>query len=154
MDLIKENYIVSFPLLPNRDNPDFEQWKGFVKEEITHFKPDIVVCHSLGNVVFLHVFNEMSLCLDKVLLVAPVSQECNIEEIKAFFPYPLPLIDAHEVLIKASTNDPYMSLDEVKQMQIKMDISLEILQSAGHINADSGFGKLDCALQWIQKEIK
>ena len=153
MDLIKENYTVSFPALPHWDNPDFEEWKAFVKEEIVHFKPDIVVCHSLGNVIFLHVLNEISIALDKVLLVAPVSQGCSIDEIKAFFPYPLPKINAKEVLILASDNDPYMNVNEVKQMQEMLDVSLQILPDAGHINADSGFGKLNRALQWIKEEI-
>ena len=31
-DLIKENYIVSFPSFPNRDNPDLNEWKEFLKK--------------------------------------------------------------------------------------------------------------------------
>lgn len=152
-DLIKENYTVSFPMLPNKQNPDFAQWKAFVKKECEHFKPDIVVCHSLGNAVFLHVLDELELHLEKVLFVAPVSQECAIEEIKAFFPYPMPKsINAKEILIKASTNDPYMHIDEVKHMQSLMDVPLDILDDAGHINSESGFGKLQCALEWILKK--
>ena len=29
---------------------------------------------------------------------------------------------------------------------------MKIMENAGHINAASGFGKLDCALDWIKRE--
>ena len=28
---------------------------------------------------------------------------------------------------------------------------MKIMENAGHINAASGFGKLDCALDWIKE---
>jgi len=31
-DLIKENYIVSFPAFPSRDNPKLQEWKEFFKK--------------------------------------------------------------------------------------------------------------------------
>jgi predicted alpha/beta hydrolase family esterase len=37
-DLIKENYIVSFPAFPDRENPKLEEWKEFLKKELGHFK--------------------------------------------------------------------------------------------------------------------
>lgn len=33
-DLIKDNYIVSFPAFPNRDNPDLNEWKEFLKKRL------------------------------------------------------------------------------------------------------------------------
>ena len=51
----------------------------------------------------------------------------------------------------ASTNDPYMTVEEAIRLQSKLNIGMKIMEDAGHINVASGFGKLDCALDWIKK---
>ena len=154
-DLIKENYVVSFPALPNRDFPNIQEWKAYIKKEVESFKPNIVVCHSLGNIAWFHCLDELNITLDKLMLVAPVRQTCDIEAIKSFFPYPLPRdLKSKEVIIAASDNDPYMSLEEAIQLQQTLNVGMKIMEKAGHINAESGFGKLDCALDWIKREIE
>ena len=151
-DLIKENYIVSFPAFPTRDNPKLDEWKSFLKQELNHFKPDIVVCHSLANILWFHTCDELDIKLDKLMLVAPVRNEV-LEEAKTFFPYPIAKdLKANEIIMAASTNDPYMSIEEAIELQSKLNIGMKIMEDAGHINAASGFGKLDCALDWIKRE--
>ncbi|HKM19305.1 MAG TPA: alpha/beta hydrolase [Aliarcobacter sp.] len=152
MDLIKENFIVSFPELPNKNSPDLKIWKKFVKKEINYFKPDIVVCHSLANILWFHICDELNISLDKLMLVAPVRNR-SLEEAKSFFPYPESKnLRAKEIIMAASTNDPYMSIEEAIALQSKLNIGMKIMENAGHINTDSGFGKLDCALDWIKQE--
>jgi uncharacterized protein len=152
-DLIKQYTPVSFPALPNRDNPSLHEWKEFIKKEINHFKPTIVVCHSLANIVWFHLCEELDIKLDKLMLVAPVRISCDIDVIKEFFPYPMPNdLKAKETIMAASTNDPYMNVEEAIRLQSKLKIGMKILEEAGHINADSGYGKLDCALDWINLE--
>ncbi|MEN5387341.1 alpha/beta hydrolase [Aliarcobacter skirrowii] len=150
-DLIKESYIVSFPELPNKNNPSLQEWKNFLKEEIKHFKPDIVVCHSLANILWFHTCDELDIKLDKLMLVAPVRNK-PLEEAKSFFPYPIAKeLKAKEIIIAASTNDPYMSLEEAIELQSKLNVGMKIMEDAGHINPSSGYGKLDCALDWIKR---
>lgn len=152
IDLISENRPVSFPHLPNRDNPSLEEWKEVVKKEIEHFKPTVIVCHSLANVLWFHLCTELTITLDKLMLVAPVRDEV-LEDAKTFFPYPIPKdLKSKEVIMAVSTNDPYMELQEAIALQSKLKIEMKILEQAGHINAVSGYGKLDCALEWINKE--
>ena len=152
MDLIKENYIVSFPSFPNKNNPKLQEWKDFLKKELEHFKPNIVVCHSLANILWFHVCDELDIKLDKLMLVAPVSRNRTIEEAKTFFPYPIAKdLKAKEIIMAASTNDPYMSIEEAIELQSKLNIGMKIMEDAGHINAASGFGNLDCALDWIKR---
>lgn len=152
MDLIKENYTVSFPLMPNKDNPDLQQWKDFLKKEINHFKPQIVVCHSLANVLWFHCCDELDILLDKLMLVAPVSRNRSIQEAKTFYPYPIPKdLKSKEIIMAASTNDPYMSIEEAISLQSKLNVGMKIMEDAGHINIASGFGRLQCALDWIKR---
>jgi predicted alpha/beta hydrolase family esterase len=153
MDLIKQNDVVSFPAFPNRDNPDLNEWKETLKKEIEHFKPNMVVCHSLGNVLWFHTCDELDIKLDKLMLVAPVSMNRSIEEAKTFYPYPIAKdLKAKEVIMAASTNDPYMTVEEAIRLQSKLNVGMKIMEDAGHINAASGFGKLDCALDWLNRE--
>ncbi|MGB6327863.1 MAG: alpha/beta hydrolase [Halarcobacter sp.] len=151
-DLIKQNTAVSFPLLPNKNNPDLEEWKEFLKKEIEQFKPTIIVCHSLANLLWFHICEELDIKLDKLMLVAPVRNK-ELEAAKSFFPYPISKdLKAKEIMIAASTNDPYMNVEEVIRLQSKLKVGMKLLKEAGHINADSGYGKLECALDWINKE--
>lgn len=152
-DLIKDNYIVSFPFFPNRDFPKLEEWKEVLKKELEHFKPDIIICHSLANILWFHICDELDISLDKLMLVAPVRRDCDIKEISEFFPYPIPKdLKAKEAIMATSDNDPYITLDEAVDLQQKLNVGMKIMENAGHINADSGFGKLDCALDWIKRE--
>ncbi|PLY10134.1 MAG: hypothetical protein C0626_06670 [Arcobacter sp.] len=152
-DLIKENYIVSFPAFPKRENPDLNEWKEFLKKELKHFNPDIVVCHSLANILWFHTCDELDIKLDKLMLVAPVSRNRVVKEAQSFYPYPIAKdLKAKEIIMAASTNDPYMEIEEAIELQSKLNVGMKIMEDAGHINAASGFGKLDCALDWIKRE--
>ena len=155
-ELIKKHYTVSFPLLPNKDEPKLDKWLEFLDKEIKHFKPDVVVCHSVANMLWFHYVNKYDVkTIEKLMLVAPVSNECKIKEIEAFFPYPInDDLKAKEIIMVGSTNDPYMSSDEVMDLQAKLNIGLKILDDAGHINVASGFGELSCAVDWITREIE
>lgn len=76
------------------------------------------------------------------MLVAPVRQ--------TIFPYLTPNdLKAEEIIMVGSTNDPYMSVEEAIELQGKLNVGLKILDDAGHINSDSGFGELSCAVDWI-----
>lgn len=156
-DLIKDNYIVSFPELPNKDLPTLDGWMDFLKREFDHFKPDIVVCHSLANILWFHFVEKFDIkTIDKLMLVSPVSNTTTIEieELKTFLPYPIVKdLKAKEIIMVGSTNDPYMTKSEIMTLQSQLNIGLKILDDAGHINADSGYGELSCATEWIKREV-
>jgi len=152
--LKENNYEVSFPSLPNKDLPQFDVWMKVLKEEFTRFQPDIVVCHSLANILWFHFAQNNEIKeLDKLMLVAPVRKTCEIEELKSFFPYPTPSdLNAKEIIMVGSTNDPYMSVEEAIELHAELNVGLKILDDAGHINADSGYGELSCAFDWLERE--
>ncbi|WP_310441051.1 alpha/beta hydrolase [Sulfurimonas sp.] len=150
---IAKNYgCVSFLKFSNPDFPSKEKWIEELLKELEDFRPDIVVCHSLANILWFHICNgSVSAKIQKLFLVAPPSLGCDIEELKSFFPCEIPTnLYAKEALIVASTNDPYMSLDEAKSLQTALNIPMIVLNDAGHINTDSGYGEWP----WILEEIK
>ena len=153
-ELIKKNYIVSFPQLPKKEQPTLNEWLDFLEKEFNHFKPDIVVCHSLANILWFHFVDKFNIKnIQKLMLVAPISQNI-LEEVKTFYPYPIVEdLKADEIIMVSSTNDPYMTTEEAIDLQSKLNIGLKILDDAGHINADSGYGELSCAVDWIEREV-
>jgi len=151
-ELAKDYGKVSFLKFSNFDFPTLGMWKEELKKELDDFKPDIVVCHSLANTLWFHLCNNNDLDeVKKLYLVAPPSVRCKIEELKSFFPLHMPTnIHAKEALLVTSTNDPYITMDEAKELQKSLGIEMKVLEDAGHINADSGYGEWP----WILKQIK
>jgi len=151
-ELAKDYGKVSFLEFSNYDFPNLGMWKKELKQELDEFKPDIVICHSLANTLWFHLCEDDNFIeVQKLYLIAPPSLACEIEELKSFFPIHMPTNPhAKETILVTSTNDPYMSIDEAKELQSSLGVEMKVLQNAGHINADSGFGEW----KWILEKIK
>lgn len=149
-ELAKDYGTVSFLKFSDFDFPDLNTWKDELKNELKSFQPDIVICHSLANTLWFHTIDEIQE-VTKLYLVAPPSFTCKVEEIKEFFPLQMPTkTNAKEALLITSTNDPYMNIDEAKELQKSLGVEMKILENAGHINADSEYGPWP----WILEEVK
>ena len=164
-ELAKDYGKVSFFKFSNFEFPNKDAWKEELIKEIDDFKPDIVICHSIANILWFHICNDLekhykdlhAVCplgiepIEKLYLVVPPSLNCDIKELSSFYPCQIPKnLYAKESILITSTDDPYMTQDEAKQLQMNLDIPMKVLEDAGHINADSGFGKWD----WILENLK
>lgn len=151
-ELAKEYGCINFLKFKDFDTPKKDIWMRELQETLAVFKPDIVVCHSLANTLWFHLCNEYKPpIIKKLYLVAPPSMNCNIEELKEFFPLQIPKnLYTKDALLISSTNDPYMSEKEAKELQQTLQIPMKILVDAGHINSDSGYGKWE----WILTELR
>jgi len=151
-EIAKDYGNVSFFRFSNYDFPDLAIWKKELKEHLEVFKPDIVVCHSLANTLWFHLCNDEALSeVKRLFLVAPPSMKCKIDELQSFFPLKIPKnYYAKEAILITSTDDPYLKTQEAEMLQKELNIENKILQNAGHINADSGYGEW----QWILQKIK
>ena len=150
---IAKNYgTVSFLEFSDFDFPSLDVWKRELKNELESFKPDIVICHSLANTLWFHLCNTQEISkVEKLYLVAPPSLNSKIEELKTFFSLKMPTRScAKETMLVVSTDDPYMSMDEANELQASLKIPMKVLEDAGHINADSGFGEWP----WILEELR
>ena len=149
---IAKNYgRVSFLKFSNIDFPDKDEWKDELVKELEDFSPDIVICHSVANILWFHICNDVKPAqIEKLYLVVPPSLKCDIPELASFYPCKLPTdLYAKDSLLITSTNDPYMTQEEADSIQKALDIPMKVLDSAGHINADSGFGPWP----WMAEEI-
>lgn len=154
-ELIKLDYEVSFPQLSDNKNPKKERWIEEAVKSFEELKPNIVITHSLGNILWFHLCNENLISnVEHLLLVAPPRDLSAYEEVKDFFPIELPHdLHSENRLLISSTNDPYMSEEEAHELA--KDLALESydhkpLIDAGHINSESGYGEWSWVLEWVK----
>lgn len=154
-ELAKDYGTVSFLKFSNYDFPNFSNWKKELISHLDDFKPDIIICHSLANTLWFHLCNTNAVQkVKKLYLVAPPSIKCDIAELESFFPLEMPKNPhSHETLLVTSTDDPYMSIDEAKELQESLGVEMKVLQNAGHINADSGYGEWPWILKKLQEDM-
>lgn len=157
-ELAKDYGKVSFLKFSNFEFPNKNNWKNELIKEIDDFRPDIVVCHSIANILWFHICNELHTIhgdaidnIQKLFLVVPPSLRCDIPELSSFYPCDIPKnLYAKKSLLITSTDDPYMTQDEAKELRDALHVEMKVLQNAGHINTDSGFGEWN----WILEEVK
>jgi predicted alpha/beta hydrolase family esterase len=101
-----------------------------------------VVCHSLANTLWFWLCEEDIETVQRLLMISPPSLTTKEATIKTFFPCEMPeTLYAKEVQMIVSDNDPYIGVAEAETIAKYYDIPLTIIKDAGHINADSGYGK-------------
>ncbi|HHD79906.1 MAG TPA: serine hydrolase family protein, partial [Epsilonproteobacteria bacterium] len=80
--------------------------------------------------------------IERLFMVSLPSLETKEKTIKTFFPCPLPKnIYAKKVHMLVSDDDPWVKLEEAEKIASYYDADFTVLHNAGHINADSGYGK-------------
>ena len=145
--LAREYGTVSFPLLDNCHFPSKNRWVKQLKGILEDFKPDTVVCHSLANTLWFWLCQEQEFMQDiseikRLFMVSPPSLTTEVDTIKTFFPCKMPeKLYAQNVQMIVSDNDPYINVEEAEMMSKHYNIPLSVIKDAGHINADSGYGK-------------
>ena len=151
-EIAKEYGCVNFLRFSEYDTPKLDVWYEELLKALEDFKPDIVICHSLANILWFHLCNMQALKeVKKLYLVAPPSLHCKVEELKEFFPLQAPKnLYAQETLLITSTNDPYLGEEEAKELQKSLGVKMKVLENAGHINGESGFGVWPWMLEELQ----
>ncbi|ABB43425.1 Protein of unknown function DUF1234 [Sulfurimonas denitrificans DSM 1251] len=151
-EIAKDYGCVSFLKFSDMDFPKKDVWLEELELEMQRFHPDTVLCHSLANILWFHLCNKQKMQeVEKLFLVAPPSLSCKIEELESFFPCEVPKkLYAKKTLLITSTDDPYLRQDEAQELQIALHVDMKVLQNAGHINTNSGYGEWP----WLLEEIK
>ena len=152
--LLERGVEVSYPDLPDPDEPELGAWVAALDEIVTRLGPEglVVACHSLGSVTWLHLATRTDRRLaERVLLVAPPSAGSGVEEIAEFVPAPL---DAGAVaraagstrVVCADAGDPYRP--EEPEMFEPLGIPIDVIADGGHLNTDAGYGEWPAVEAW------
>jgi predicted alpha/beta hydrolase family esterase len=140
---------VAYPDLPDADLPSLPAWREALDGELAALPAGetVVICHSLSCLLWLHHVAEGGPQADRALLVAPPSESAGLPEIAEFFPVPLPRVAAGARLVCAD-NDPYCAEGADTLYGEPLDIPVDVLPGAGHVNPETGFGPWPAAEAW------
>jgi len=126
------------------EHPRCRDWKQNIDAAISSAEsPVVLVAHSMGCIATVHwaLSSGGNGRVAAAFLVA--SPDVEAETIPTgptgFAPCPLSRLPFKSLAI-ASTNDPFAALERAKLFAASWCSELVILESAGHINAASGFG--------------
>ena len=104
--------------------------------------PPVLVAHSLACALVAHWAVSPRSAAKGALLVAPADVDSPLrtpDEVRSFSPIPLARLPFRSIVV-ASTDDPFVSLDRAAAFATSWGSRRVILEHAGHINADAGFG--------------
>ena len=84
------------------------------------------------------------------MLVAPPDLENQPHSFQSFTPTPLAALPFKTILV-ASDNDPWIKQERAEYLAKQWGSDFVLLPNAGHINADSGYGKWDEGLKLVRE---
>ena len=129
------------------NDPHLPDWSSRVRSEIARSSgPIFIVAHSFGALAAVQAASDHADRIAGVLLVAPADpRHFGVAEF-------LPTRSlGFAAIVVASTNDPWISLDDAAHWANRWDAVLINLGEAGHINAESGFGPWPKALTLFER---
>ena len=148
--LRRAGHDVALPDLPDPLHPRRDAWLAAL--EPLRRPGDVVVCHSLGCLLWLHHRADGGAPAARALLVAPPCPDPMIGELASFFPVPLDPELAREARVVASDADPYCPRGAIAAYAEPLGAPVDVLPAAGHINTDAGYGPWPAVEAWCYGE--
>lgn len=151
------NSAASYPALPDADHPRLGPWMDALHRELTALDEDpVLLCHSLGCVLWLHHVDAGHDGFPRparVLLVAPPGG-VRIAELADFLPAPLDAeavaAAAGETRIVCSDDDPYCPGGARTRYGEPLGLPTEVIAGGGHLNTDAGYGPWPAVEAWAR----
>jgi predicted alpha/beta hydrolase family esterase len=130
---------VAYPELPDPDEPQLPAWLAALEAELDGLPGEpVVLCHSLGCLLWLH-HAARGPAEGRALLVAPPSAMAGIPELASFFPAPAAPVLAPGSRLVCADDDPYNPPGAAAEYG-GLGIPVDAIAGGGHLNADAGYG--------------
>lgn len=147
---------VQLPELPDAMAPRLAAWRSSLDDQLAQLADGegerLVVCHSLGCILWLHHAAAPSAdapSVDRVLLNAPPGP---LGELPTFFPVPIDPAGvaraARTTRLVCSDDDPYCPDGAQASYAEPLGIDFDLLPGQGHLNVDAGYGPWPAMLDW------
>jgi uncharacterized protein len=152
---------VSLPVLPDSEAPRLQHWHHALEAELPAMEGErVVLCHSLGCILWLHHVSDHpgpEPVAERVLLVAPPSPATSAPELRSFFPVPLDAdavrrASAGGTRLVCSDDDPYCPEGASGAYGSPLELPVDLLTRHGHLNPDSGHGPWPAVEAWARGE--
>lgn len=150
-ELEKQGYAVevpqfpSPPVVPSKLSEWLDVWKEY--EGRVNDKT-VLIGHSLGGVFTLRVLEKLQSPIKAAFLVGTpvgVKPVLNYERDEAFggfdFDWQKIRSNARRFVVYHSDNDPYVDLENGKELAKQLSVELTFIPNAGHFNTKSGYTK-------------
>lgn len=154
-------FVLQFPS-PPVVAAKISEWLEVLKEYEKYLNKDtLLIGHSLGGIFTLRILEKLDQPVEAAFLVGtPIGVQpiLNYERDKSFsgfdFDWKKIKNNAHYFVVFHSDNDPYVGLDNGKELAKHLDVNLDFRPKSGHFNTKAGFLKFDDLLKKIEVVIK
>ncbi|GAA4331702.1 alpha/beta hydrolase [Pigmentiphaga soli] len=122
--------------------PSRDEWVAALAAAIDAAnRPALLIAHSLGCMAVCHLPLPVCEKVAGAMLVAPadVERPGAPDRLRSFAPVTMRSLPFQSVVV-ASSNDPYCSTGRARAFAHAWNSRFELLDDAGHINAESGYG--------------
>ena len=158
-ELETRGYLVKVPQFPNPDKPSFINWLAELEKYQSLITKDcILIGHSLGGLFLLRVLERLDEPVRGAFFVAapigikPIRYYDSDKSFSGFeFDWDKITSNAKFFAVFHSDNDPYVCLENGKELAKHLDVKLNFVPSAGHLNAESGYTELIPLLEEIEQ---
>ena len=139
-ELEKKGYEVWLPLLPNTNNPNWEDQSNFILQNFKFTEDTVLIGHSIGSPLILAVLEKATIKIKQAVLVAGTINhfpELPKVSIKESFDWEKIKSNVQDIIFINSDNDPWGFDDkEGKLMYDKLGGTLIIMSGEAHMGSD------------------
>ncbi len=152
---------VLVPQLPNPEDPKLQNWLDAFEKYKPQLENSIVVGHSLGVAFLLSVIERLDKPVKAAFFVAGFTTPLDNPEFDEFigtfvgkqFDWNKIRRNCGKFYVMNSDNDPYVPLEQGRNLAKNLKAELIILKNAGHINEEAGFTRFDFLLEKMKGEL-
>jgi predicted alpha/beta hydrolase family esterase len=145
--LENQDIVTTVPRFPTPEGESLDAWLKVLKSQAQQINSaSLLIGHSKGGMFLLKVLEQLVEPVDTAVFVsAPIGVKPirYYEEDKLFsnfeFDWDKIRSKAKHFVVVHSDNDPYVSIENGRQLAKELGIDLTFIPQAGHINSESGF---------------
>lgn len=136
---------IDVPTLPTPEGHTLENWLEAIKG-IDFNEETILIGHSCGATFLLHLLESHK--VKKAIFVSGFIREIGIPEYddlnasfikKSGWDWDAIQNNAKDILIYHGSNDPYVPVEQAKELHQKIGGKLKIIKDGGHLNVETGY---------------
>jgi predicted alpha/beta hydrolase family esterase len=164
-ELEKLGHEVYVPKLPTPEGQSVESWCEVLQEQCpwTFGQETMLIGHSAGAAFMLNILNRerpepvfASIFVGGFLseLGNPEYDELNSTFMHQDFDWAMIRRDAGEVAVFCGSDDPYVPMEQSKELARKLDVKPTVIEGGGHLNAEFGYTEFPQLLRKIKEFMK